>query len=108
MIPLIGTNAPRGYTEMATRMPISPDSKDCHVYQNGLLRIIVSIDGGDRHLSISHRDRYPTWDEILEARNWYFPEEMEVVMVLARKSEYVNIHKNCFHLWQSKCGEEGR
>ncbi len=69
---------------------------------------IASIDDGSAHVSFSHSNRYPTWDEILEIRAWAFPEEMEVVMVLARKSEYVNIHPNCFHLWESACGREGR
>lgn len=48
------------------------------------------------------------WDEILAVRRWAFPPDMEVVMVLAREAEYVNIHNNCFHLWQSLCGREGR
>lgn len=72
------------------------------------IRVCTSVDGGHLHASISHPSRYPTWDEIRAVRDWYFPEEMEVVMVLARRSEYVNLHPNCFHLWQSRCGEEGR
>lgn len=72
------------------------------------LSVIVSVDDGSLHASIAHPDRYPTWAEILSVRNWIFPAEMEVVMVLARRSEYVNLHPNCFHLWQSKCGAEGR
>jgi hypothetical protein len=72
------------------------------------LSVILSIDGGHRHLSIASPARYPSWDEILRVRNWYFPEEMEVVMVLARRSEYVNLHPTCFHLWESACGREGR
>lgn len=72
------------------------------------LSVIVSLDGGDLHASIAHPDRYPTWAEIVRVRNWIFPAEMEVVMVLARRSEYVNLHPNCFHLWQSRCGREGR
>jgi len=71
------------------------------------LTVIVSVDSGRLHASIAHPDRYPTWDEILRLRGWIFPAETEVVMVLARKSEYVNLHPNCFHLWQSRCGREG-
>jgi hypothetical protein len=72
------------------------------------LSVITSIDGGFRHLSVAHPIRYPTWAEIMRLRHWYFPAEMEVVMVLARRSEYVNVHPNCFHLWESACGREGR
>lgn len=72
------------------------------------MTMIASADGGHLHVSISHSARYPTWDEILAVRAWAFPPEMEVVMVLARKGEYVNMHPNCFHLWESACGREGR
>jgi len=79
-----------------------------HVGKHNRRSVIASLDGGALHLSIAHSQRYPTWDEILAVRAWAFPEETEVVMVLARKSEYVNVHNNCFHLWESACGREGR
>jgi hypothetical protein len=52
------------------------------------------------HLSISHESRYPTWDEIKEARYRLCPANINMAMFLPPKSEYVNIHENCFHLWQ--------
>jgi len=76
--------------------------------KHNFLSVLASVDGGWLHVSIAHNARYPTWDEILSVRSWGFPEETEVVMVLARKSEYVNLHQNCFHLWESACGREGR
>lgn len=92
-------------------LPVGPEAYSggemWHSARYGL-RVIVSIDAGWRHLSVSHPYRFPTWNEILRLRNWFFPSEMEVVMVLARRSEYVNVHPNCFHLWQSACGQEGR
>jgi hypothetical protein len=78
------------------------------VGKHGMFVVIASVDAGSLHVSFSHNSRYPTWDEILAVRAWGFPEETEVVMVLARKSEYVNVHQNCFHLWESACGREGR
>jgi hypothetical protein len=50
------------------------------------------------HLSISHRLRYPTWDEIADARYRFIPDEVTVVMFLPPRREYVNLHPNCFHL----------
>jgi len=79
-----------------------------HIGKHNRISVIASIDGGAMHVSIAHSQRYPTWDEILAVRSWAFPEETEVVMVLARRSEYVNVHNNCFHLWESACGREGR
>lgn len=51
------------------------------------------------HASVSHHARYPTWDEILDVRYTFFSETDEVCQILPPKGEYVNLHKNCFHLW---------
>jgi|SRR5579862_6186427 len=52
------------------------------------------------HLSISTPHRYPTWDEIKAARYDLIPDDVIVAMLLPPKSEYVNLHPNCFHLHQ--------
>jgi hypothetical protein len=70
------------------------------------LTVISSIDDGNLHLSISHRrddlspGRYPTWDEIVDARYRFCPDNMTMAMLLPPKAEYVNIHSTTFHLWQ--------
>lgn len=56
------------------------------------------------HLSISHPHRYPKWDEISDARYSLLPDAAYMVMYLPPKAEYVNFHKNCFHLHECKCG----
>jgi hypothetical protein len=50
------------------------------------------------HLSISCAKRYPTWDEIRDARYALLPENCTMAMILPPKGEYVNLHPNCFHL----------
>lgn len=53
------------------------------------------------HLSISHPGRYPNWDEIAEARDKLLPADLAFVMLLpAAWDTYVNVHPNCFHLWE--------
>ncbi len=98
--------APLGLAEAP---PTLPDSRLWigHSGKHNRISVIASVDAGDLHVSIAHSQRYPTWDEILAVRAWAFPDDTEVVMVLARKGEYVNIHNNCFHLWESRCGREG-
>ena len=54
------------------------------------------------HLSISHKKRYPSWDEIRDARYQFMPGNITVAMLLPPKSEYVNVHPNCFHLHEIK------
>jgi hypothetical protein len=76
----------------------------CRAYTLGRCRVIVGREpigaGGELkwHLSISHRARYPTWDEIREARYRFIPNDVTVAMILPPKEEYVNFHENCFHL----------
>lgn len=80
------------------------------IFAGNRFRLIVSTDrthsGVRLHASLSHAKRYPTWAEIRQVRDWVFPDSMEVVMVLPRVDDYVNVSKNCFHLWQSACQKE--
>lgn len=60
---------------------------------------------GSWHISISHPYRYPTWDEIYTARYDFLPAEINAAIILPRKSEYVNIHPNCFHVHELQDAE---
>jgi hypothetical protein len=62
--------------------------------------VLISIDMGRWHMSISHPKRYPSWDEIKGARYKFLPTHIHVAMILPPPSEYVNLHPNCFHLWE--------
>jgi hypothetical protein len=77
--------------------------------QMGECRVLVTMDpvevrGRTKilwHLSISHPNRYPTWDEIKEARERFLPANLSFAMRFPPASEpYVNMHTNCFHLWE--------
>jgi hypothetical protein len=52
------------------------------------------------HLSISHPERYPTWDELADARYTLVPDQLTMAMLLPPRDEYLNVHEHCFHLWQ--------
>lgn len=80
--------------------------------EDGHLTVIKSMEPAGWHRSISHRrsvvsargvhlpGRYPTWDEIKEARYELLPDNCYMAMILPPKSEYVNLHETCFHLYQ--------
>jgi hypothetical protein len=57
---------------------------------------VLQTDG--RHLSISHPDRDPTWDEITAARYALLPRLRDCVLLLPPEDEYVNVHEHCFHV----------
>lgn len=54
------------------------------------------------HLSISHPDRYPTWDEVAEARYRLIPDEAYMFMPLPPSEGYLNIHPYMFNLQELK------
>lgn len=57
------------------------------------------------HLSISCSNRYPAWEEIKDARYSLLPVGLTFAQILPPLSEYVNVHPNCFHLWEVDDGE---
>lgn len=61
--------------------------------------LVCIVDQDLKHLSISHADRYPTWDEIHAARDYFLPPNETFAMYFPPKTQYVNVQKNCFHLF---------
>lgn len=57
-------------------------------------------DGGGWHLSMSHPSRYPTWDELADARYKFIPDRVTMAMIAPPRKEFVNLHNTCLHLWE--------
>lgn len=93
------------------RQPITPEVVgEWHVRRvhDGELRALVA-DEGDHglHMSISHapagrrqKGRYPSWDEIADARDVLLPPDVAFVMHLPVADEYVAMQDTTFHLHQ--------
>jgi hypothetical protein len=84
----------------------SSGSRGIRRYVAGECNILLSRDPDSTgilrwHISISHPERYPTWDEIRDARYALTPHDIEMVMLLPPPEEYVNTHPNAFHLWET-------
>lgn len=90
------------------------------VYQkqvdDGHLSVLAGQEPNGFHLSISHRTnehppkpgRYPTWDEICEARELFTPPERTFVQILPPRERWLNLHETTFHLWeQLPCEHNG-
>lgn len=80
------------------------ETKKQGIFKDGEYSIIVSIDAGYWHMSVSHPTRYPYWNDLVNFRYKYLPNEIMVAQLFPPKEEYVNVHPNCFHLWQIKEG----
>lgn len=55
-----------------------------------------------QHVSVSLPDRCPTWDEMNFIKELFWGEDEIVVQFHPTKSEYVNNHRYCLHLWNHK------
>lgn len=69
-------------------------------FQQGDLKVLISTDAGRIHMSISHKTRNPTWEEIRDARYSLLPLAKHFVMALPPPQCYVNVHTRAFHLWE--------
>jgi hypothetical protein len=67
-------------------------------YQNDNFRLWV-------HLSISHRVRIPHYDDLVYLKRNWIGDEVNAIMVLPKKSEHVNIHPRCLHLFHCVSGD---
>lgn len=68
--------------------------------------MVVASDGlGWEHVSVSLRNRTPNWKEMCFIKDLFWNDEDCVVQFHPPKSEYVNRHNYCLHLWR-KIGYE--
>ena len=65
------------------------ESPSLKAYQSGELRVLVAIENGRWHLSVSCAGRYPTWDEIKSARYSLVPDEIYMVQMLPPKKDFI-------------------
>lgn len=73
--------------------------------ENKALQIIASsgieeISNGWEHVSVSLPSCCPTWDEMCFVKDLFWNENETVIQFHPAKSEYVNNHKFCLHLWR--------
>ncbi len=67
---------------------------------------VIATDGmGWEHVSASTRTRTLTWEEMCMIKNLFWDPEDAVVQFHPPKSDYVNRHPFCLHLWRPKFQE---
>lgn len=77
---------------------LEPDFECFKMGEITIMRGTIPCEG--LHMSISHPRRYPTWNEIKAARYELIPIGVTMAMLLPPPDQYINLHKNCFHLHQ--------
>lgn len=58
------------------------------------------LEFGWEHVSVSTRRRAPNWQEMCFIKNLFWHEDEWVVQYHPAKTDYVNMHPNCLHLWR--------
>ena len=74
--------------------------KNVKFYRMGGCLIQVGLSEEGWHLSISAKNRYPTWDEVAHARYELLPENITMAMLLPPMDDYINIAENCLQIWE--------
>jgi hypothetical protein len=59
---------------------------------------------GWEHVSVSKENGVPWWKEMCFVKDLFWDDDDLVVQFHPAKKDYVNIAKNCLHLWRY-CGE---
>lgn len=65
-----------------------------------IFKVIVSDGGGWEHVSVSTDERTPRWDEMNRIKDLFFEDNETVMQLHPPKSDYVNNHPHCLHLWR--------
>jgi hypothetical protein len=76
---------------------------DSLFYRGEKCSVIISADSSNHgtliHTSIALDDEDPSWETIKALKEVVFG-DIDVMMVLPKQENYVNVHKHAFHLWQ--------
>jgi hypothetical protein len=71
--------------------------------QGRRLKIIASAGLGWEHVSVTLPDwgpKTPSWAEMCFVKDLFWCEDETVIQFHPGKSDYVNIHPGCLHLWR--------
>ena len=84
-------------------MNLSGITEKTRIFKTNHFVVLFSIENtGKYHISISHKHRYPTWDEIKWVKYEFFKElsEINMAMYFPKPENFINVHENCFHLYE--------
>lgn len=70
------------------------------VFKMGRCNVIVTLDMGLWHLSISTPAASPSYKELKKARYKFIPNHVTMAQLFPPKEEFVNVHPFCHHLWE--------
>ena len=72
-------------------------------YKNFFFQVLASIEpNGWGHVSVAlwNNARIPKWEEMCFIKSIFFDAEDLCIQFHPKKSQYVNLHDKCLHIWQ--------
>jgi len=66
------------------------------------MTVIASDGEGWEHVSVSLNNRNPNWEEMSYIKSLFWDDEECVIQYHPPKSEYINMHPHCLHMWRPK------
>lgn len=63
--------------------------------------VVFSWGGGWEHVSVSFKNRTPTWEEMAEIKQMFFYPNEVAVEYHPAQADYVNQMPYCLHIWRS-------
>jgi len=68
-------------------------------FPDGLFLVIS--DGLEwEHVSVSRKSRMPTYEDMVRAKDLFWDEEDCVMQLFVPKSDHINYHPYCLHMWR--------
>jgi hypothetical protein len=64
------------------------------------LVVVVSGSGGWDHVSVSRRNRCPSWPEMEQIKRLFFDDTETAMQLHVPSADHVNDHPYCLHLWR--------
>lgn len=68
--------------------------------RGGNLAILASSGGGWDHVSVSRKDRCPTWDEMDYVKRLFFRDDETAMQLHVPPTQHKNCHPYCLHIWR--------
>ena len=70
------------------------------LHSRDMLVVIASSDKGWDHVSVSLKDRCPTWQEMDFIFRMFFTKEETAMQLHLPVKEHIDYHPYCLHLWR--------
>lgn len=69
-------------------------------FPNSQLKVIASSGEGWDHVSVSRRDRCPSWEEMEFVKRLFFKDDETAMQLHVPPTKHINNHPYVLHLWR--------